>query len=117
MHFHASEFENHERPAPEANTFLSIENGTGRRNFDRGHDEEHKRQPNRPGHGYQHEVESSLPARRSHQNLTGRFRGLARGNLSCGGWYLCPRYRNQTLCKTILPGGALGSKTLNKRVP
>src|SRR5204863_6991961 len=46
MHFHAPEFENHEGPASEPNPFLPVKNGTGGRNLDRCHDNEHDRQPN-----------------------------------------------------------------------
>ena len=46
MHFHAPEFENHEPPTSEPNPLLGVKDGTGRRDPDRRHNQEHERQPN-----------------------------------------------------------------------
>jgi hypothetical protein len=84
MYFHAPEFENHEKPTPKSNPFLPIKNGAGRRDLDRRHDEEHEREPDRARQRYQREIESSLPARHPHLELSGRFRKLERSSLEWG---------------------------------
>ena len=70
-HFHAPKFEDHERSTPEADAFLPIENGAWRRNLNHRDNEQHERQPNWERQRYQREIQSSLPARHLHQELTG----------------------------------------------
>src|SRR5204863_9969968 len=61
MHVHGPELKNRESSTSEANAFLPVENGAGRRNLDCRHHDEHEWQPNRVGQHYQREIESSLP--------------------------------------------------------